>query len=108
VVAFAGLLLSFAQPEISWHQMTHLPGSVWWVIIYLGVAATAFAFLTQLHEASPTRVGVILSTEPFFSAVFAVVLLGEHLGPYQLAGGGLVLGGPWCGTVGTLGRRSAS
>ncbi|MFH9403917.1 DMT family transporter [Streptomyces sp. NPDC017638] len=94
VVALGGLLLSLVQPERSWHEVEHLPGDAWLVIAYLGVAGTAFAFLTQLHAArvsSPTRVGLVLSTEPFFAAVFAVVLLSEHLGPAQLAGGALVL-----------------
>ncbi|MEU1805960.1 DMT family transporter [Streptomyces sp. NPDC019937] len=94
VVAFGGLLLSLAQPRQSWHEVTHLPGNAWLVIGYLGVAGTAFAFLTQLHAArvsSPTRVGLVLSTEPFFAAVFAVVLLSEHLSAIQLIGGGVVL-----------------
>ncbi|OKI01394.1 hypothetical protein A6A06_19155 [Streptomyces sp. CB02923] len=94
VVALGGLLLSLVRPSQSWHEVTHLPGSAWLVIAYLGVAGTAFAFLTQLYAArvsSPTRVGLVLSTEPFFAAVFAVVLLSEHLGPAQLAGGALVL-----------------
>ncbi|MFD3355479.1 DMT family transporter [Streptomyces fradiae] len=94
VVAAGGLLFSLVQPARSWHEITHLPGDAWLVIAYLGVAGTAFAFLTQLHAArvsSPTRVGLVLSTEPFFAAVFAVVLLSEHLGPLQLAGGALVL-----------------
>ncbi|MTE19602.1 EamA family transporter [Streptomyces sp. TRM43335] len=94
VVALGGLLLSLVQPGRSWQQMTQLPGNAWLVIVYLGVAGTAFAFLAQLHAArvsSPTRVGLVLSTEPFFAAVFAVLLLNEHLGPLQLLGGGLVL-----------------
>jgi drug/metabolite transporter (DMT)-like permease len=94
VVALGGLLLSLLQPAQSWHQMTHLPGGAWLVIVYLGVAGTAFAFLTQLHAArvsSPTRVGLVLSAEPFFAAVFAVVLIGEHLSTSQLIGGGVVL-----------------
>lgn len=94
VVTLGGLLLSLLQPTRSWHEVAHLPGSAWLVIAYLGVAGTAFAFLVQLHAArvsSPTRVGLVLSTEPFFAAVFAVALLGEHLGPAQLFGGALVL-----------------
>ncbi|MGW1836841.1 DMT family transporter [Streptomyces sp. NPDC002067] len=100
VVAAGGLLLALIHPARSWHQVAHLPGNAWLVIAYLGVAGTAFAFLTQLHAArvsSPTRVGLVLSTEPFFAAVFAVILLSEHLGPSQLAGGALVLGSAYAG-----------
>ncbi|WP_256788212.1 DMT family transporter [Frankia sp. AvcI1] len=94
VVACGGLLVSLFRPGRSVHEATHLPGEAWLVIAYLGVAGTAFAFLTQLYAArasSPTRVGLMMSTEPFFAAVFAVVLLSENLGPTQLTGGGLVL-----------------
>ncbi|MFJ8646742.1 DMT family transporter [Streptomyces sp. NPDC093546] len=94
VVAAGGLLVALLQPGRSWAQITQLPTSAWLVIAYLGIAGTAFAFLVQLHAArasSPTRVGLVLSTEPFFAAVFAVILLGEHLGPLQILGGGLIL-----------------
>ncbi|MEX2972755.1 DMT family transporter [Streptomyces sp. C184] len=111
VVALGGLLLSLLQPQHSWHEMTRLPGTAWLVIAYLGVAGTAFAFLTQLHAArvsSPTRVGLVLSTEPFFSAVFAVVLLSEHLGPAQLIGGALVLLSAYLGRWVDARRRPSS
>ncbi|MFT2018696.1 DMT family transporter [Streptomyces sp. 796.1] len=94
VVAAGGLLLSLAQPVETLHDIGQLSVGAWLVILYLGVLGTAFAFLVQLHAArasSPTRVGLVLSTEPFFAAVFAVVLLGEHLGPAQLVGGGIIL-----------------
>lgn len=100
VVALGGLVLSLGQPVRSWHEVIGLPGDAWLVVVYLAVACTAFAFLTQLHAArvsSPTRVGLVLSTEPFFAAVFAVVLLDEHLGPVQLIGGGLVLASAYLG-----------
>ncbi|MEO5877217.1 MAG: DMT family transporter [Streptosporangiaceae bacterium] len=94
VVAAGGLVLALATPVKSFEQAMDVPASAWLVIGYLGLLGTAFAFLTQLHAArvsSPTRVGLVLSTEPFFAAVFAVLLLGEHLGPYQVAGGALIL-----------------
>jgi len=94
VVAAGGLLLALATPVRSVREVAAVPAGAWLVIVYLGLLGTAFAFLAQLHAArvsSPTRVGMILSTEPFFAAVFAVLLLGEHLGPYQLAGGTLIL-----------------
>jgi drug/metabolite transporter (DMT)-like permease len=109
VVALGGLLLSLIQPNQSWHEVTHLSGNAWLVIAYLGGAGTAFAFLVQLHAArvsSPTRVGLVLSTEPFFAAVFAVVLLSEHLGPAQLAGGALVLLSAYLGRWADARRRT--
>ncbi|MEV6669115.1 DMT family transporter [Streptomyces sp. NPDC051162] len=94
VVAAGGLLLALTTPGKSWHEMTRVPGNAWLVVFYLGVLGTAFAFLVQLYAAkvsSPTRVGLVLSTEPFFAALFAVFLIGDHLGAAQLVGGGLIL-----------------
>jgi drug/metabolite transporter (DMT)-like permease len=94
VVAGGGLLIALTEPGKSVQDIAHLPGDAWLVILYLGVLGTAFSFLIQLHSArvsGPTRVGLVLSTEPFFAAVFAVLLLSEHLGPVQLVGGGCIL-----------------
>nr|WP_205409465.1 EamA family transporter [Vibrio ruber] len=56
--------------------------------------ATAFAFLMQLYAAkmtSPTRVGLILSLEPAFAAVFALIIMGEVIGFLQGLGGALIV-----------------
>jgi len=94
VVAAFGATLSLVQPVHSFHEIVDLGAGTWGLLVYLGVLATAFAFLAQLYAArasSPTRVGIIMSTEPVFAAACAIVFLGEQLGPLQWLGGGLVV-----------------
>ena len=65
-------------------------------LLYLGLLATAGALLAQVslqRFVAPARVGLILSLEPVFAALFAWMLLGERLAPSGWAGGALVLAG---------------
>lgn len=68
--------------------------SFWMVTLYLVFFCTLIAFYTQTHmirQTSPTRVILIMGTEPLFGAIFAVLLLNEHLWSFQLAGGILIV-----------------
>jgi len=65
-------------------------------VLFLGVGATAFAFLVQnvaQRFTSPTHTALVFTMEPVFAALFAYALLGEQLGPRALAGGALILAG---------------
>jgi drug/metabolite transporter (DMT)-like permease len=66
------------------------------VAVFMGVVATAFAFTVQNRVqaiTSPTHTALVLSLEPVFGALFAVLLGGEVLGPRELIGCGLILAG---------------
>lgn len=72
------------------------PWSLWVGLAYLAVPATAVALWIQIryqHHTDPTRVGIILSTEPVFGALLAWVFLGERMTLQGLAGAALVLAG---------------
>lgn len=74
----------------------HIPRqmSFWMVTLYLVIFCTLIAFYTQTHMirlTSPTRVILIMGTEPLFGALFAVLLLNESLWSIQLAGGILIV-----------------
>lgn len=60
------------------------------------VLATAFAFIvqswTQQHLPA-THTAIILTTEPVFAWLFALLFLGEHLGPRAALGAVLILAG---------------
>ena len=66
----------------------------WLAVVYMAVFAGALALAgqtwAQAHLA-PTRSAIIMSMEPVFAAVFAVLLGGESLTARMLLGGGLVL-----------------
>ena len=70
--------------------------SIWGAIGFLGIAATAGAFLLQMiaqKRTTATRTALILALEPVFAALFSWLLAGETLSFVQWGGGVLILGG---------------
>ncbi|MEV6837048.1 DMT family transporter [Streptomyces sp. NPDC051133] len=76
----------------------------WAGLLFLSVLCTVFAFFVQMwavRRTSPSRVGLLLGTEPLWAAAAGTLLGGERLGAFGLAGGAVVLvGAAW-------GRRAA-
>lgn len=94
VVAALGLFGTlFTGPPIS-AQVSHLDPADWLLIGYLGIIGTAYAFGIQLYAVratSPTRVAIIMSTEPVFAAMFAVLIRHDRLSLFQILGGLLIM-----------------
>jgi drug/metabolite transporter (DMT)-like permease len=66
----------------------------WLSVVYMAVVAGALALFGQTWAQAhlpPTRSAIIMSMEPVFAALFAVLLGGESLTARMLVGGGLVL-----------------
>jgi drug/metabolite transporter (DMT)-like permease len=88
--------------------------SVWGALAITAIGATAVAFVVQTWAQAhlePTRAAVIMTMEPVFSGLFAVVVAGEVLGIRTLAGAALVLAamlltelGPRHGAEGAVSR----
>jgi drug/metabolite transporter (DMT)-like permease len=69
-------------------------GRDWAAVVYMAMVAGALALIAQTwaqSQLSPTRTAIIMSTEPVFAALFAVLLGGEGLTLRMLLGGALVL-----------------
>ena len=67
---------------------------VWAAVALTSVAATALAFVVQTwaqQHLSPTRTAVVMTMEPVFALVFAVLVAGEVLTGRTFAGAALVL-----------------
>ncbi|NDJ52525.1 MAG: DMT family transporter [Chloroflexi bacterium] len=65
----------------------------WWPVMGLGVVSTMLALMMMLVAVSllgASRAAVMSTLELVFSLAFAALLLGEHIGPTQLIGGGLI------------------
>jgi drug/metabolite transporter (DMT)-like permease len=74
----------------------HLPQSsgAWTATVYTAVAAGAGALIAQTWaqaHLTATRAAIIMTMEPVFAAVFAVLLGGEDLTARMLGGGALVI-----------------
>lgn len=94
VVAVLSLALSPLVGPMVWEQTSALPASTWLLIAYLAVFGSTFAFGAQLFAArrtSATRVALIMSTEPVFAVLFAVLLRGESLTVLQVVGGVVIV-----------------
>ncbi|GKT18436.1 DMT family transporter [Acidovorax sp. SUPP2522] len=73
-------------------------GAFWAASLYLVLGCTVFAFIAQnwaLKHTAPSRVGLLMGTEPAWGALFAVLWLEESLGPVQWLGGALIVGAAW-------------
>lgn len=71
----------------------------WWIWILMAFAVLGPLVLTNvmwfraLHSIGAARATLVANLQPFVAAVFAVVLLSEHIAAIQVAGGGLIAGG---------------
>jgi drug/metabolite transporter (DMT)-like permease len=80
-----GIVSMFQHPAYS-----QLTSSFWLITGYLAVFATMLAFfiqLTMIRRTSPSRVAVLMSSEPVFAAVCSVLMLGEHITITSMIGG---------------------
>ena len=69
--------------------------------IYLGVVASALAFLLEsagLRHLEAGQVGLFANLSPLVGIVVAALFLGESISLYQIGGGALILGGVWFAT----------
>lgn len=106
VIGLGSLLLALALPG----ALPPLPSlsnasAFWLACIYLVLGCTVFAFVVQnwaLRHSPPTRVGLLMGSEPAFGALFAVFWLGEQLSPTAWLGGALIVGA----ALWTMVRRS--
>ncbi|WP_233858667.1 DMT family transporter [Paraburkholderia sp. HD33-4] len=96
VVALGSVLAAFVMPSRHWEALPSLSehGEFWASIAYLVLACTLFAFFAQnfaVKRSNPTRVALLMGSEPAFGALFAYVWLGEHLSGSAWFGGGLMV-----------------
>lgn len=75
----------------------------WAGSLYLVLFATLLAFFVQNHalrRSSPTRVSLLMGSEPLFGALFAVLWLNESLTPAAWLGGLLIVAATlWTGVL---------
>lgn len=89
LVAVMAIIGSAIFGTAAWERADEIPLYIWTLTAYLGVLGTAYAFLVQLYVArmtSPTRVALILSTEPVFAALFGYMFANDTISFRQLIG----------------------
>jgi len=88
-------------------QLQHMPSFAghlpfWTSMFYLVLACTLFAFFAQnyaIKRSSPTRVSLLMGSEPAFGALFACLWLGERISLTAWVGGGLIVVASMLATV---------
>ena len=86
-----------------------IPGDAWPGILAVAIISTFVAI--QTFTAGSRRIGaaqasLISTVEPIWTISLAAILLDEHLGPIQLVGGALVIGGVVLAQVGRAGSTA--
>jgi drug/metabolite transporter (DMT)-like permease len=101
VMALGAMAISLVASKGTWH-MPPATASFWWGMAYLVLLCTVFAFFAQNHAASrssPSRVSLLMGSEPVFGALIAVYGFGERIGAWGWAGGLLIVLAAWWVTM---------
>ncbi|MFD3804372.1 DMT family transporter [Streptomyces sp. NPDC058619] len=104
VLVFALLAALPGTGATPWAAAADFGAAEWAGLVFLSVFCTLFAFFVQMwavRRTSPSRVSLLLGTEPLWAAAAGIAIGGEHLGPLGFAGVALVLAGT------AWGRRAA-
>ncbi|MFI8519579.1 DMT family transporter [Streptomyces sp. NPDC085481] len=104
VAVFAVLAAAPGTGDSPWSVALGFGPREWAGLLFLSVFCTLFAFFVQMwavRRTSPSRVSLLLGTEPLWAAAAGIALAGDRPGTLGLAGAVLVLAGT------TWGRRAA-
>jgi drug/metabolite transporter (DMT)-like permease len=88
------LLTPLTHANVTPFPFAHVSLTAWVALAISGLLCTATTTLLWnwgIHHVPASRAGVFLNIEPALGSWLGVQLLGEHLGPYAWAGGGLIL-----------------
>jgi drug/metabolite transporter (DMT)-like permease len=88
------LLAPLTHASVPPPPFAHVTPTAWIALAISGLLCTATTTLLWnwgIHHVPASRAGVFLNIEPALGSLLGVKLLGEHLGPYAWAGGGLIL-----------------
>lgn len=97
----AGTLLVTALAVVREGAMPAVSLPVWGALTFLGVGCTAITFVLWnwgVLRVEAARAGVIANVEPVVGTALGVGLLGDHLGPLALVGGGLLVAAAFLAT----------
>ena len=104
VVAFGSAAVALVFAPQQWQHVPSFAGHepFWGSVFYLVFACTLFAFFAQnyaIKRSSPTRVALLMGSEPAFGALFAWFWLGEKISLIAWVGGGLIVVASMLATV---------
>lgn len=93
VVSIFSIILLLSIHGFEWVYLIPLDLSFWLLAIYLVLFCTVFAFYAQnysVKKMSPTKVSILMGSEPIFGALFAFLWLSESFTLVQVIGASLI------------------
>lgn len=112
VAVFAVLAAAPGTGASPWAAAADFDGGDWLGLVYLSVFCTLFAFFVQMwavRRTSPSRVSLLLGTEPVWAAAVGIALAGDRPGWLGYVGAVLVLVGTgWGRSVADRGQEPAA
>ncbi|WP_375321966.1 DMT family transporter [Aliivibrio logei] len=93
VVSIFSVALLLSIHGFEWINLIPLDLSFWLLAIYLVLFCTVFAFYAQnysVKKMSPTKVSILMGSEPIFGALFAFLWLSESFTLIQIIGASLI------------------
>jgi drug/metabolite transporter (DMT)-like permease len=89
-------LVAISGPQLA-EQNYHAPNLLSWLGLAYAIvgplALTNLLWFTAISRVGPSRASLFANLQPFLGAVFALLLLSEHMTALQVAGGLLIAGG---------------
>ena len=97
VMALGALVVLLVVQGPTFHSLPADPG-FWGAMAFLVLMCTVLAFFVQNYavaRTSPSRVALLMGSEPLFGALIAVLWMGEAMGLQGWLGGALIVGSAW-------------
>jgi drug/metabolite transporter (DMT)-like permease len=95
MLVMALVLLGLGAPQLA-HESFSLSGTTWLAFAYSVVGPVMVAqvlWFVAVDRVGAGRAALFVNAQPFLAAVFAILLLSEHLSRYEIAGGLLIAAG---------------
>jgi drug/metabolite transporter (DMT)-like permease len=86
----AVMLALVSIPSLGGEHWGRVGGLSWTALAYSALASVVVGnvlWFTALDRIGPSRASLYANLQPFVGAIFALLVLSEHLGPLELAGG---------------------
>jgi drug/metabolite transporter (DMT)-like permease len=88
--------LAISSPQLAGQDFGKLNTLTWFCLAFAIVGPlflTNLLWFTAIHKVGPARATLFANIQPFVAAVFAYLILSEHLHVLQVIGGFTILGG---------------
>lgn len=109
ILVGAVLMAPFAASQLAAQDFGSIGTLRWGSLVYSAIfplVVTNVLYFGALRRVGAARATLFMYLQPFLGALFAALLLGEHISALQVFGGVFIVGGVALGRLGRLRRRT--